>query len=181
MCAGAHTLIRLSVMVRSVLQTACISAFETLTQANMTSPESERAVAFLVEHLDAGASSVQIAGLFTQVCQEIEATLVPIVGQRGVAALFARSLQLSAKSFAWLNPTSEGVPLLFDSRAMREVIALRPSPEAAAGTCLLLQNFCDLLAKLVGRSLTERLLRAPWLIFVSNSGLHVPSEVRPSG
>ncbi|MDC8785189.1 hypothetical protein [Roseateles koreensis] len=181
MCAGAQTLIRLAFMVRSVLQTACISAFETLTEGNMTSPESERTVAFLVEQLDASASSAQIAGLFIQVCQEIEAALVPIVGQRGVTALFARSLQLSAKSHAWLNPRAEGIPVLFDPRALREAISLQSGPEAAAGTCFLLQNFCDLLAKLVGRSLTERLLRAPWLIFLSNSGPLGFNNKQPSG
>lgn len=181
MCVRAQTVIRLALMVSSVLQTACINAFEKLTEANMTSPESERTVAFLVEQLDASASSAQIAGLFIQVCQEIEAALVPIVGQRGVDALFARSLQLSAKSHAWLNPSAEGIPVLFDARALREAIALRSAPEAAAGACFLLQNFCDLLAKLVGRSLTERLLRAPWLIFLNNSGPQGSNNKQASG
>jgi hypothetical protein len=138
----------------------------------MTSPESDQTVAFLAQHLDAGASSAQIAALVGRVCREIDLALVPIVGQRGVAAMFARSLQLAAKSQAWLMSGESGaalVPVAFDPAALCAVIARQTRPEAAAGACLLLQTFCELLAKLVGLSLTERLLRTPWLTFLSGT------------
>ncbi|MCV2356481.1 hypothetical protein LNV09_20260 [Paucibacter sp. B2R-40] len=148
----------------------------------MTSPESDQTVAFLAQHLDAGASSAQIAKLVCRVCREIEFALVPIVGQRGVAALFARSLQLSAKSHHWLkdakvgadsdsgicggeNPATSSVT----PAALCTMIERQTRPEAAAGACLFLQTFCELLAKLVGRALTERLLRTPWITFLSGA------------
>ncbi len=129
-------------------------------------------MAFLAQHLDAGASSAQIAALVGRVCREIDLALVPIVGQRGVAAMFARSLQLSAKSQPWLMLDASGasvVPVAFDPAVLCALIAQQAPPEAAAGACLLLQTFCELLAKLVGRALTERLLRTPWLTFLSGT------------
>ncbi|MCV2360578.1 hypothetical protein LNV08_16510 [Paucibacter sp. TC2R-5] len=142
----------------------------------MTSSESDHTLAFLAEHLDAGADAAQIARLFGRVCQEINLALVPIVGQRGVAALFARSLQLGAKSHPWMSdagtPASNSsgpVPVNFDTAAFCALTARQTRPEAAAAACLLLQTFYELLGKLVGRSLTDRLLRTPWLTFLSGS------------
>lgn len=135
----------------------------------MTKPESEQTVAFLAEHLDPGTSSAQIAKLAGRVCQEIELALVPIVGQRGVAALFARSLHLSVKTHSWLSGGECGLPLAFNAAALCSVIGSQARPEAVAGACLFLQTFCELLAKLVGRALTERLLRTPWITFLSGS------------
>lgn len=148
----------------------------------MTSPESDQTLAFRAQHLDAGATAPQIARLVERVCHEISLALVPIVGQRGVAALFARSLQLSAKSHPWLSGLSanmgtgmssgksaDGMPAEFNPSALSALIATQPRSEAAVGACHLLQTFFELLAKLVGRSLTERLLRTPWLIFLSGT------------
>jgi hypothetical protein len=126
-------------------------------------------MAFLAQHLDAGASSSQITKLIGRVCQEIELALVPIVGQRGLAALFARSLHLSVKTHPWLSGGESGLPLAFNSAALCAVIAQQARPEAMAGACFFLQTFCELLVKLVGRELTERLLRTPWLTFLSGS------------
>lgn len=145
----------------------------------MTSPESVQTVAFLAEHLDAGASSAQIAGLVRRVCREIDLALTPIVGQRGVAAMFARSLQLSAKSQPWLAIDASGasaLPVTVDPTVLCALIAQQARPEAAAGACLFLQTFCELLAKLVGRALTERLLRTPWLTFLSGSDAQDKSQ-----
>jgi hypothetical protein len=150
----------------------------------MTSSASDQSLAFLAQHLDARANSAQLARLVSRVCQEIDLALTPIVGQRGVAALFARSLQLSAKSHPWLSGAGGGngttssqdkdgsrasVPVEFSASALRGVIAQQSQAEAVAGSCLLLQTFCDLLAKLVGRALTERLLRTPWITFLSGT------------
>ena len=126
-------------------------------------------MAFLAEHLDAAASSAQIAKLAGRVCQEIELALVPIVGQRGVAALFARSLQLSVKTHPWLNGGENGAALAFNAAAFCSALSAQARPDAVAGACLLLQTFCELLANLVGRALTDRLLRTPWLTFLSGT------------
>ncbi len=88
-------------------------------------------MAFLAQHLDAGASSAQIAALVGRVCREIDLALVPIVGQRGVAAMFARSLQLSAKSQPWLMLDASGasvVPVAFDPAVLCALIAQQVPP-----------------------------------------------------
>jgi hypothetical protein len=135
----------------------------------MTSPESDQTLAFLAKHLDAGASSAEIAALVGKVCAELDLVLAPIIGKRGVAAMFTRSLHLTAKRHAWLSGGETGTPAEFDATALRHLIEQQARPEAAAGGVALLQNFCELLAKLVGHALTERLLRTPWLTFMSGT------------
>jgi len=135
----------------------------------MSPPDSQQSLAFLPEYLETAADSAQLADLFGKVCQEIDRVLVPIVGQRGVAALFSRSWHLSVKSRSWLGAGARQQALEFSWVALLPLIAKQPRAEAQAGICLLLQNFCELLTKLLGRPLTERLLRSPWIIFLSGS------------
>ncbi|MCV2352258.1 hypothetical protein [Paucibacter sp. Y2R2-4] len=135
----------------------------------MTPPHRPQTLAFLPEYLEAAADSAQLAALFGKVCLEIDRILVPIVGQRGVAALFSRSLHQCVKSLPWLGAGERQLPLEFSWVVLRPLIALQPRAEAQAAVCLMLQTFCELLTKLVGRPLTERLLRSPWLIFLSGS------------
>ena len=147
----------------------------------MHRPESDQNLTMLARHLDASASSAQIAELLGRVCNEIDLSLNPILGQRGTAALFARSLQLSAKKCPWLNgepKLAEGggpvrgevaAPVAFKPAALCALVALQSSPQAAEGACLFLQIFHELLVSLVGLALTERLLRTPWLTFLSGT------------
>lgn len=127
----------------------------------MSSSQSDTAAAFLAEAIAAGASSDQVADLIAAACNGIGVSLTPIVGVRGVAALFRRSLHL-----AGLDPAgvaAAGVlPQALDVEALRTALAQRSSADAAAAGLLLLKTFHALLAKLIGASLTERLLRPVW-------------------
>ena len=110
----------------------------------------------------ADASAAQVAAAAVATWQEIDAALAPIVGPRGVAALYRRSLHLTSAAHPWLAGASAGLHDAIDLAALDVVLARQDSASAAAGGDALLQTFHDLLATLVGASLTERLLRSVW-------------------
>jgi hypothetical protein len=93
---------------------------------------------------------------------EIDAALHPVIGHRGVAALYHRSLTLCAASHPWLRIADAGVPAAVDPAALCVALEEQAAAEALAGATALLHAFHELLASLVGASLTDRLLRAVW-------------------
>jgi hypothetical protein len=97
----------------------------------------------------------------------VDEALTPIIGQRGVAALYRRSLYLSGAVHPWLSNTYEGVQPGMDLGALRSVLALQSSAAVADAGSHLLQTFYDLVATLIGPSLTARLLRSVWATSLS--------------
>ena len=129
------------------------------------SPQGPQIPAFaapLVRRFGADASAAQVAAAALATWREIDAALAPIVGPRGVAALYLRSLHLSRATHPWLAGASAGLHDAHDLAALEAVLARQDSASAATGSNALLQTFHDLLATLVGASLTERLLRCVW-------------------
>lgn len=106
----------------------------------------------------AGSASKGVVSL----CADIGAALTPIVGARGVAALYKRSLFLTCQTHPALSALHESVQSTMDLSQLEA--ALKPLSEAEAnnvGTALL-ESFHALLGSLVGLSLTERLLSSLW-------------------
>lgn len=108
------------------------------------------------------ATAAQIADAVVATWHEIELVLSPIVGPRGVAALYQRSLHLTGAVHPWMADRHEGLQTEMDLPALRSLIAQQASAEAGAGGRALLQTLYRLLGSLVGPSLTERLLHAVW-------------------
>jgi DNA-binding GntR family transcriptional regulator len=109
-----------------------------------------------------GADAEQVADAIVAVWQEIDQALHPIIGHRGVAALFSRSLSLTAAAYPWLAIGQPAVPAAIDPSGLRAALMQQAAAEAAAGGNALFHRFHELLASLVGPSLTERLLRSVW-------------------
>ncbi|HEY9199595.1 MAG TPA: hypothetical protein VIR60_09525 [Gammaproteobacteria bacterium] len=109
-----------------------------------------------------GASVEEIAEAAVATWRNIDAALSPIIGQRGVAALYKRSLHLSRAHHPWLTTAAESTPQPDDFTALQTATAQQTTADAMAANDALLQNFTDLLANLIGASLTERLLRSVW-------------------
>ena len=80
-------------------------------------------------------------------------------GRLGVAALYDRSIRLSAAHFGWFNEVSSTGLTPVDLEILRAVLMRQSNDQALAGAAMLRQSFIDLLTSLVGASLTERLLR----------------------
>lgn len=116
-----------------------------------------------------GADSAQIAEAMASTWLSIEATLAPIIGHRGVEALFDRSLHLTARSHPWLSVLHRDGVTGMDVAALKPLFAGQARAVAAAGASLLLRTFHELLSTLIGLSLTERLLRPVLATILSDS------------
>jgi len=133
----------------------------------MKSQEHDGVAAFLTRSVKDGADSRQIAESIAATCLAMDGALAPIIGRRGVAALYERSLHLSSRTHAWLAAAQEGNPSSVDGATLTQLLAQQTSAEAAAAGALLLQTFLDLLTALLGSSLTQRLLHSAWAGFLS--------------
>lgn len=125
--------------------------------------------ALLAGAVSDGASSRQVAGMVTAAFRGIDQALMPIIGQRGVAALYKRSMHLAGQAHPWLPRSREGVHPAMDVTALTTELALQSASAAAAAGGQLLQTFCELLISLIGPSLTDRLLRPVWATLLSGA------------
>ena len=100
------------------------------------------------------SDSAEIANAVVLTWQEIELGLCPIIGRRGVSALFKRAVQMTSRIYPWLEDTHEGV----NFAALKAALDQQNKDAVIAAGDLLIQTFKDLLIAMVGPSLTERLL-----------------------
>ena len=115
---------------------------------------------------DADAS--RVAATVVAMWRDVELRLTPIVGPRGVAALYGRSLYLTSRDFPWIGHRPDGVPGTADLNALASALASQSSVLGAEGGAALLHTFQTLLASMVGGALTERLLHD--VLLPSSSG-----------
>lgn len=107
-------------------------------------------------------SAAQIASQAVAVWHEVNATLVPIIGQRGVVSLYNHCLYLARNDFPCLTAAYESALPPVEYSALQSALAQQSCALAAAANEALLQLFHDRLAQLIGESLTEHLLRPIW-------------------
>ena len=116
----------------------------------------------LAQRAAEGADPAQIAEAVASTWKKIDAALSPIIGHGSVAVLYMRSLHLIEPAHPWLANMHPTVPTAVDLTALKSILSPQDSETAAAAGGALLQTFYELLASLVGPSLTERLLRSVW-------------------
>jgi hypothetical protein len=124
--------------------------------------DDRRSLPPLASRLSVDASAEQVAETVVAVWLEIERALNPVIGHRGVGALYNRSLKLASPAYPWLAIGPPDVLAAVDLQALKATLAQQAAVEAAAGGGALFHAFHGLLASLVGDSLTERLLRSVW-------------------
>ena len=125
----------------------------------------------------AGAlNAPQLSVAMGEVWLAVDMALSPILGRRGVAALYDRSLHLSAATHSWLVGAQQESDSVLDTAPLQSVLAQQSDANAAAGARAVLENFQELLASLVGASLTGRLLRSVWTAFPDP----LPSQASPA-
>jgi len=105
---------------------------------------------------DADAGSVADAARAAWL--QIAAALSPIIGRQGVAALYRRSLHLAQAHNPALAAAQDDTAGAADFSALRAALAGQTSGSAVAANNALLDTFHELLSRLIGASLTERLL-----------------------
>ena len=122
------------------------------------SSEAQRLEAPITRLSADGADGRQIADAAVSSWRSIEAALAPVIGQRGVAALFARSLYVVRGEHPWLHAAQETAPEANVLAALQTALGRHSGPDAAAAIGAQLKAFFELLIRLIGASLTERLL-----------------------
>ena len=109
-----------------------------------------------------GAGAAQVADAAVAIWVAIDTALAPVIGPRGSTALFKRSLHLTRAHYPLLAGTYDAAGSSGDYSNLRAVLSQQSPTDAAAAHDSMLRTFHDLLAELIGRSLTQRLLHAAW-------------------
>ena len=107
----------------------------------------------------AGWDTVSLITKVVSVWRDIDAALAPIIGHRGVAALFGRSFHLTRPDYPWLTATHETSADRINFASLQSTLSQQTSDAVVAINGALLQKFLELLSNLIGAALTERLLR----------------------
>ena len=134
---------------------------------SMGKPAGHQIAEALLRRAGPDAGAAQLADASVETWREIDAALAPIIGQRGVGALYTRSLHLTEPAHSWLAKIIEVPQPALDVEALRTVLSNQPSAEAADASGAVLQTFHALLTQLIGAPLTEQLLRSVWARFLS--------------
>ncbi|MBC7469640.1 MAG: hypothetical protein H7322_09980, partial [Ramlibacter sp.] len=120
-------------------------------------------VASTLERLAAeGANTTRIAHVVVTTWQAIDAALAPVIGGKGVAALYGRSLHLVGTAHPWLAAAHQGPHAPMDLGLLGVALAQQESTIAAAGAGAHLQSLHQLLGSLIGTALAGQLLRPAW-------------------
>ena len=107
-----------------------------------------------------GADAGQIADAAVAIWAAIDKALSPVIGLRGSAALYERSLHLAQTQSPWLGAAHEYEGDARRFSALRSALVQQTPEQAAAAHDFLLHTFVTLLTDLIGASLTRRLLQA---------------------
>jgi hypothetical protein len=135
-----------------------------------SSTAADRSLATPARQLGPDADAAQAARVLHAIWTDIDAALMPIVGVRGLAALCRRSLHVTRADFAWLGGAIDGKAEA--QQGLQAICALlEHQDDVSAVACVhaFLRNFRELLATLIGASLTERLLRPAWTDSISGA------------
>lgn len=106
--------------------------------------------------------AVRLAAAAFSLWTEVDGNLSPIIGERGMAVLFKRSLYLCRDQYPCLSDVYKDELQPGDYAALRTVLTRQTSSTAAAAQDALLLSFDELLTSLIGASLTERLFGFVW-------------------
>lgn len=107
--------------------------------------------------------AAQFADTAVLVWRELDAVLTPLLGRRGVAALFYRSLSKTRAQHPVLERLDGQGAVLLDFTAFESLLEQQCLSNAIAIHNTLLRSFYGLLRSLIGAPLTQQLLQ-PFLI-----------------
>ena len=92
--------------------------------------------------------------------ERLAAELIAIIGERGFASLYARSLNQAATVHKWLAPPPKASRDAF--KLLAASLQARAPAEAQAANGAMLNIFIDTLIILIGEPVTNGILRAAW-------------------
>lgn len=118
-----------------------------------------------IQRLVMSQPGVRVADASIGLWAKLAAELVLLIGDGGFVPLYVRSVQLSAASFPWLRPVSEMAPLASGAgrfSGLKRGLEGQDDGEASQASAFLLNTFIDMLARLIGETLTIGILRSAW-------------------
>lgn len=124
--------------------------------------ESRQIVASLVHRVGPNADTASIAQAIVSTLQAMDAALIPIIGQQGVAALYRRSLHLCASQHPRVAHISDRVQTALDLKDLSSELVKESKADTLFFGEVMLTTYYELLTTLIGPSLTARLLRDVW-------------------
>ncbi len=132
---------------------------ETLRHMERTgSGRSTPRFALIVERGEGATTVVAVAAAIASTWSAIDDALSPIIGKRGMSALYQRSVYVTSSAHPALASLRAEAQAAMDLEALTSALAQLDLAGAAMTGDALLQTFADLLASLVGPGLAERLL-----------------------
>ena len=109
------------------------------------------------------ATPSKLAAHAVHTIEQLTHHLTQLVGETGVRAIFARSAALSSATYPWLARTISIVPPTDAPWGALRVAMEQQDPRAIHdGFVALLSTFIELLGRLIGEGLVQRLLHDVW-------------------
>lgn len=140
----------------------------------MKSERSSISADILADKVAQGEGAASVAEAVTQAWQQADAVLTPLIGQRGVAALYQRSVHVTANTTPWLAVCYQGIQHEMQLDLLKRTLERQSSADAATASTELFRTFHDLLVSLIGPSLTARLLQSVWTSSSSGASAQDP-------
>lgn len=95
------------------------------------------------------------------VWDQISTEIISIVGEGGFNSLYARSVAITHATFPWLEFDTQS-PQDFRFSALKMCFESQTPDKAREANALLLITFTDIMASLIGETLTTSILRLAW-------------------
>ena len=100
-----------------------------------------------------------IADTIVAAWEGVGSILQRILGKGGFNALFFQSIEVTGQTYPWLSVFSQDGQPNVDLKAFRVLLLNQETIDFAAASDALLSSFLNMLADLIGLSLTKRLLQ----------------------
>jgi hypothetical protein len=94
--------------------------------------------------------------------QPLASELIAIIGEGGFNTLYARSIYLTQAAFPWLGAGDGSQVAVFRLTDLKNSFDGQSDNEANQASQMLLLTFTDILASLIGESLTAGILSSAW-------------------
>lgn len=117
----------------------------------------------LVQRAGSASDTNAIAEATVDIWHQMVTRLAPVIGARGVDVIFSRALHQTSTAFPWLAIAEDHADITARLASLRAHFAGQETATATQGSSALLWTFTELLATLIGESLTERLLEPVWI------------------
>ena len=143
----------------------------------MSSPEDRRTEVMITRRACDADDPASIADALVAIWHDIATELTPIIGARGVAALFGRTVYLISREHRWIGETPQAQPSeIMDLQSLHHNARRQSRDVGLRGSVALFDQFQELLISMIGAALSERLLRK---VLDSTSSGHSAQDTTP--